>query len=145
MGQHLRLLGSADVFPSLWGLPTMTSTGTAIQPVLCSNDVPRLRAFYSDLFGAEQTFRMPDEGDAFFIGLRVGSSDLGIVADEQGAAAQPGRIIVTVFVDNVDDLLPKVEAAGGTLIGPANDMPWGHRVAHVADPDGNPVNITQVL
>jgi uncharacterized glyoxalase superfamily protein PhnB len=29
--------------------------------------------------------------------------------------------------------------------GKAEDMPWGHRVAHVADPDGNPINLTQQL
>ena len=27
----------------------------------------------------------------------------------------------------------------------ANDMPWGQRVAHIKDPDGNVVNLTQQL
>lgn len=127
-------------------ITSMTSNSAiAIQPVLCTSDQPRLQAFYTDLFGAAETVRVPEQGEPFFVGLRMGSSDLGLVADERGAAAQPGRIVLTVFVGNVDELLPKVEAAGGTVLGDANDMPWGHRVAHVTDPDGNVVNLTQVL
>jgi uncharacterized glyoxalase superfamily protein PhnB len=29
--------------------------------------------------------------------------------------------------------------------GPPNDMAWGQRVAHVQDPDGTTVNLTQDL
>ncbi|WP_436693071.1 VOC family protein [Geodermatophilus sp. CPCC 205506] len=36
----------------------------------------------------------------------------------------------------------RVPELGGTASGPANDMPWGQRVAHVRDPDGNAVNLT---
>ena len=28
------------------------------------------------------------------------------------------------------------------MLGPPNDMPWGQRVAHIQDPDGNTVNLT---
>jgi catechol 2,3-dioxygenase-like lactoylglutathione lyase family enzyme len=45
----------------------------------------------------------------------------------------------------VEALLPRVGALGGTATSGANDMPWGQRVAHVADPDGNLVNLTQQL
>jgi len=26
-----------------------------------------------------------------------------------------------------------------------NDMPWGQRVAHIQDPDGNTVNLTEPI
>jgi predicted enzyme related to lactoylglutathione lyase len=52
---------------------------------------------------------------------------------------------VAVFVENVDDLLPRVKPAGGKVHGRAKDMPWGHRVAHITDPDGNSINLTQQL
>jgi predicted enzyme related to lactoylglutathione lyase len=124
----------------------MTSnSASAIQSVICTGDRARLQAFYSELLGAEETGRVPEEGEPFFVVLRIGSSDLVIVADEQGAAVEPGRISLNVFVENVDDLLPTVEPAGGKVLGPPNDMPWGHRVAHVTDPEGNTVNLTQVL
>ncbi len=57
----------------------------------------------------------------------------------------PGRVAVADFVENVDDLLPRVKPAGGKVHRTAKDMPWGHRVAHITDPDGNPINLTQQL
>ena len=38
-----------------------------------------------------------------------------------------------------------VEGLGGESTSGANDMPWGQRVAHIKDPDGNVVNLTQTL
>lgn len=35
--------------------------------------------------------------------------------------------------------------AGRSVRGGPNDMPWGQRVAHIQDPDGNPVNLTQPI
>ena len=29
------------------------------------------------------------------------------------------------------------------MLGPPNDMPWGQRVAHIQDPDGNTVDLTE--
>jgi hypothetical protein len=40
-----------------------------------------------------------------------------------------------------DVLLPRVADLGGRVTGGPTDMPWGHRVAHVRDPDGNALNL----
>lgn len=48
-------------------------------------------------------------------------------------------------VDDVNGLLDRVEPAGGRVLGPSTDVPWGQRVAHVHDVDGNMVNLTQSL
>jgi hypothetical protein len=37
------------------------------------------------------------------------------------------------------------KAHGGRVLGPPNNMPWGQRVAHIQDPDGNAVNLTQPI
>ena len=58
---------------------------------------------------------------------------------------EPGRMLLSIEVPDVDALLPKVEGLGGTATSEANDMPWGQRVAHIKDPDGNVVNLTQQL
>lgn len=124
------------------------SAGTsefAIQPVLATNDIERLSAFYAELFGAEEVMRVPGKKTPFFVTLRFGDAGLGLVDYKQGAKAAPGRVTVTVFAKNVDELLPRVEPAGGTVRGPAKNMSWGHRVAHITDPDGNPINLTQQL
>ena len=115
-----------------------------IQPIIISADVERLVAFYAGLLGAEPTSRVPEEGPVFFVGLRVDDAELGIVAER--APADPGaapRMVLSVDVPDVDGLLDRVTELGGTVLGPPNDMPWGQRVAHVRDPDGNPVNLTR--
>jgi predicted enzyme related to lactoylglutathione lyase len=128
-------------FPGLPGLPGMTS----IQPIAGTPDLPRLRAFYETVLGAEQTFRVPDDGPEFYVELRIGDSTLGIVQEEGTVTGAPVRIILSADVADVDALLPVVENAGGTAPGPATDMPWGQRVAHVLDPDGNMLNLTRRL
>ncbi|MGH3862657.1 VOC family protein [Actinokineospora sp.] len=113
--------------------------------MITTPDLPRLRAFYERLFGAVEVRRFPDDGPVFFIGMKLGDSELGLVAKDTADLSAPQRMLLSVAVDDVDLLLDQVEAAGGSVLGPSNDMPWGQRVAHVHDPDGNKVNLTQDL
>jgi predicted enzyme related to lactoylglutathione lyase len=114
-----------------------------IQPVIMTKDLTRLLAFYTELLGATEMSRVPDDGPTFYVGLRVGNSELGLVADADGGARPAGRILLSVAVEDVDGLLERVKALGGSAHGQPNNMPWGQRVAHIADPDGNTVNLTQ--
>jgi len=117
----------------------------AIRPIIVTSDIERLHTFYSSLLGAEQIFRYPDEGPAFYIGLQVGDSELGLSSDSSVVPGDPGRMLLSIEVPEVDAVLPTVGELGGSAPGPANDMPWGQRVAHIKDPDGNVVNLTQQL
>lgn len=117
--------------------------GTTIQPIIITADLDRLLDFYRALFDAVEVFRIPDDGPTFYVGLRIDDAELGLVAD---SAVEPGaaqRILLSFDVKDVDGLLDRVEPAGGRVLGPPNDMPWGQRVAHVQDPDGNSLNLTQ--
>jgi predicted enzyme related to lactoylglutathione lyase len=117
---------------------------SSVQPILVTRDLERLTTFYRALLGAVETERVPAEGPTFYVGLRIGDSDVGLVAD--GSAPEgPQRMLLSIEVPDVDALLPRVDELGGHVQGPANDMPWGQRVAHVQDPDGNTVNLTQRL
>jgi predicted enzyme related to lactoylglutathione lyase len=51
-------------------------------------------------------------------------------------------LLLSIEVPDVDAALARVGCLGGEAPAPANDMPWGQRVAHVKDPDGNAVNLT---
>ena len=117
---------------------------SSVLPMIVSRALPRLAAFYRDLFGAVETERIPPEGPTFYLGLRIGDSDLGLVSRDD-APEGPQRMLLSVAVPDVDALLPRVSELGGHVRGPSNDMPWGQRVAHVQDPDGNTVNLTQQL
>ncbi len=118
---------------------------SSVTPIIVTRDLERLARFYTGLTGAQESTRVPENGPVFYLGLRVGDSDLGIVADAARAPETPGRVLLSFEVADVDAAVAQVAALGGTVSGPANDMPWGQRVAHVQDPDGNAVNLTQQL
>jgi predicted enzyme related to lactoylglutathione lyase len=117
---------------------------TSVQAIIVTPDLGRLQAFYERLLGAVEVRRYPDHEPTFFVSLKLGDSELGLVAEATDLSA-PQRFALSVDVDDVDGLLDRVAAAGGRVLGPPNDMPWGQRVAHVHDPDGNMVNLTQPI
>lgn len=101
--------------------------------------------FYTGVAGATEGTRTPEEGPTFYLGLRIGDAELGIVADGSIEGSPVGHVLLSLEVPDVDAALAQVESLGGEAPAPANDMPWGQRVAHVTDPDGNAVNLTQQL
>ncbi|WP_432103877.1 VOC family protein [Streptomyces sp. bgisy091] len=118
---------------------------STIQPVIITADQTPLVAFYTNLFGAEEIFRVPAEGPPFYLGLRIGDTDLGLVTKKIPEAVGAPRMLLSIAVDDVDETLGRVTTLGGSVSDGPNDMPWGQRVAHIKDPDGNPVNLTQPI
>ncbi|NEC68769.1 VOC family protein [Streptomyces sp. SID9727] len=116
---------------------------STIQPVILTSRQDVLAGFYTQLFSAEEIFRVPADGPVFYLGLRIGDTDLGLVAKKEAEDGAAPRMLLSIGVDDVDATLGRVEALGGSVNGAPNDMPWGQRVAHILDPDGNPVNLTQ--
>jgi predicted enzyme related to lactoylglutathione lyase len=114
-------------------------------PIFVTPDVERLRAFYASLLGAEVTERFPEDGPVFYLGLRAGDFAFGLTADATVPAGEPGRVLLSIDVPDVGALLPRVTELGGRVTGGPTDMPWGQRVLHVQDPDGNAVNLNQSL
>jgi predicted enzyme related to lactoylglutathione lyase len=117
----------------------------SLQPIIVTPELDRLLGFYTGLLDAKETSRVPEEGPMFFVGLQVGDSELGLVSDGAADTSAPQRILLSVDVENVDELLERVTRYGGRVLGLPNDMPWGQRVAHIQDPDGNAVNLTQPI
>jgi lactoylglutathione lyase len=115
-------------------------------PVIYSSDVETTARFYAEWLGFEEQFRLPPEGDAGYITLsRPGGAELAIVAaewpaDQLGVVMGEGpRFELFAYVQDVDELVGRLAAADVTVLAQPQDMPWGERVAYVADPDGNPV------
>ena len=113
---------------------------SSVTPMIVTHDLERLARFYTGVAGALETSRPPDDGPTFHLGLRIGDSELGIVSDGSVEGAPAGRVLLSIEVPDVDAALARVESLGGQAPAPANDMPWGQRVAHVQDPDGNAVD-----
>jgi predicted enzyme related to lactoylglutathione lyase len=123
---------------------------TTVQPVIVTPSMPLLLAFYKALLGAVEISRQPEDGPAFYVGLQIGNAELGVVADGDAHIDVPQRILLNVNVADLGvgdlaGLLQHVEALGGRVLSSPNDMPWGQRVAHIQDPDGNTVNLTEPI
>jgi lactoylglutathione lyase len=114
--------------------------------VVYAADVSASAGFWERL-GFERFFQLPEEGVPGYVGLRRGDTELAVVAqdwprDQYGLRLGDGpRFEMFVYVDDVDALVPKLRADGVTVLNDPADMPWGERVAAVADPDGNPVSL----
>jgi lactoylglutathione lyase len=120
-------------------------------PLVFARRVATTAAFYERLGFARQV-QNPPTGEPTYVGLRRGSAELGIVSvswpeDQYGAA--PGDtnagFEMFVFVDDVDGTVQQLHSAGTPVLREPVDMPWGERVAHVADPDGNPVALAATV
>ena len=117
-------------------------------PVIYSRAVEQLASFYQRL-GFEPHFRLPPEGEAGYVGLRRGETDLAIVNaqwPEQQLGVQVGsqpRFELFVYVEDVDELVARLGAEGVSILREPQDMPWGERVAYVADPEQNPVALAR--
>ena len=113
-------------------------------PVIYAADVEALAGFYARL-GFEEHFRLPPEGEAGYVGLRREDAELAIVtvrSPEEIIGVRPGtepRFELYVYVDDLDREVQRLRAAGAPVLREPADMPWGERLAYVADPEGNPV------
>jgi lactoylglutathione lyase len=117
--------------------------------MLSCADLPRSLAFYGALLGGVESYRFPEEGEPAFVALSIGDSEIGLggiaAAPLHGRAQRPAsghRIELCVYVEDVDGTYERARGVAELVTAPA-DMPWGERVAWLADPDGNLVMLTQ--
>jgi lactoylglutathione lyase len=112
--------------------------------VIYAQDVAHSARFYEAL-GFEEQFRMPQDSEPGYVGLRRGDAELAIVTVESprqliGLEVGAGpRFELFVYVHDLDREVQELRATGATVLREPEQMPWGERVAYVADPDGNPV------
>ncbi|MHA7133356.1 VOC family protein [Oerskovia turbata] len=110
-------------------------------PILVTTDLDRSLGFYRDLLRGVVTYQFPDDGPPVYVSVDVGESTLGIGLDRDDADV--GRAHLWVTVDDCDQAVAHLAAAGVVVVSPPADQPWGERVARVLDPDGNQVSLGQ--
>lgn len=129
----------------------MESRATSLFPMLSVAELDRSLEFYRDALGGEQTYRFPPDGEAAFVVLRIGSSDIGLGAmvttpPIHGRPLRPAsghRVELCVYVRDVDEAAEALRAIGAPLALEPVDQPWGERIAYVEDPDGNLVMLAR--
>jgi catechol 2,3-dioxygenase-like lactoylglutathione lyase family enzyme len=116
-----------------------------------SADVVRLVDFYRGV-GFEETFRTPREGAPIHVELNLDGFTLGIAAVSSAAAdhgldldlSKPGRgMEIALWTDDTDEAFARLVAAGARVLSEPHDWLGNLRVAWVADPDNNPVELVQ--
>ncbi len=113
-------------------------------PVVYATDVNATARFWERL-GFTRYFQLPADGEPGYVGLRRDAAELAVTArewarDQYGLTLGDGpRFEMFVYIENVDTLIDALRAEGVPVLGEPADMPWGERIATVADPDGNPV------
>jgi uncharacterized protein len=109
-----------------------TAVGRFVWHDHMSGDPAAASGFYKDLLGWEIEVWKPGEMD--YPMIKVGEAQHGGFGPAQGGA--PAHWLGHVAVENVNDAAGRVEAAGGTIVAPAMDIPEVGRMVVVADPQG---------
>ncbi len=115
-------------------------------PVVFAHRVSDTTAFYERL-GFSRHIQLRPDGEPGYVGLSRGGAEIAVVenawpADQyRGAVGEGMRFEMFVYVDDVDAAVRLMRDDGAKVLREPATMPWGERVAYVADPDGNPVGL----
>src|SRR5215218_1612131 len=124
---------------------------TTPQVNIYSEDVARSVELYRGL-GFEETFRTPSEGEPIHVELELDGFKLGIASVESAIAdhgldrdlTKPGRgMEIALWTDDADAAFARLVAGGARPLSEPHDWLESLRVAWVADPDGNPIELVE--
>ncbi len=110
----------------------MDPRATSVFPMLSVADLGRSLGFYRDVLGGEQTYRFPPDGEAAFVVLRLGSSDLGLGAMDatppiHGRPLRPAtghRVELCVYVRDLDETVASLRSSGAPVVLEPVAQPW---------------------
>jgi predicted enzyme related to lactoylglutathione lyase len=114
---------------------------TAINPVL---------TFYQGVFGGTVSYRFPEDGEPVYLTVRIGTGQIALglgtgpaMYGETPLPATGHAVDICLYVADLDSVLAAVPGAGGSVAVPAQDTPWGERVAYLRDPQGTMLLVIQ--
>lgn len=112
-------------------------------PIINCSDLPRMRTFYESVFGGTIAYQFPEEGDAVYLTLSVGTGTIALglgtgeaMYGEPPLPATGHAVDLCLYVPNLDAVVRDTPVAGGHVVVEPAEMPWGERVAYVRDPEG---------
>jgi uncharacterized protein len=114
-----------------------------------ADDLARAKEFYGSIFGWE----LEDMQEMDYTIVRT------VPVDDQQLPTEPGAInggmmkrtsdtpapVITVNVDAIDDALKKVEAGGGNIVRPRQEIPGMGAFAYFKDTEGNTLGLWENL
>ena len=124
-----------------------------VQTMLIVRDAERAVAFYKDVFGAREVWRVMHWHRCGHAVLRIGRSEI-VVLDEfpevdivgpESATIGPAAPRLLIEMDDVDAVIERASAAGAEVLKPAADQWWGVRSGVIRDPFGYRWSIHSVV
>lgn len=122
----------------------------AIDIGIITNNLDKMLAFYRDCLGLEIEATIPMPGGGVMNRFKAGDSIVKIIElDPQPAAIAPaggirgatGYRYWTLHVNELSELIDKLQAEGVEVVVPVKTIRDGITIAIVADPDGNWVEL----
>jgi PhnB protein len=108
----------------------------AVRPKLVVNGGSGALSWYADALDADLGERYEMEGRVVFADLVVLGTTVTLKdADQADSVSSPGPILDCV-VDDPDGIAARMVAAGGEVVFPVADQPYGARGGRVRDPFG---------
>ena len=101
-------------------------------------DLAAARAWYAAAFEVQPYF-----DETFYVGFRVGDSELGLDPDLDAGEPGPGGQVAYWGVADLDAAVARILALGSEIIEPIRAVGGGIRLAVLADPCGNAVGLIQ--
>jgi lactoylglutathione lyase len=119
-------------------------------PIVYTSDVERAAQFW-ELLGFQRHVQLPPDGEPGYVGLRrdapgaeLAVSNAQWATDRYGLSMGDGpRFEMYIYVADLDGMLSQLTDADVPILRRPEDMPWGERIATVADTEGNPVALCQ--
>jgi uncharacterized protein len=114
--------------------------GRVVHFEITADDVERAQKFY-ELFGWKiHDTNMPD---MVYLLAETGKDDMGIDGAIMPRSYSSQPVINTISVDDLDDMIEKVKAAGGKIDGEKNTIPGVGDFIYAVDTEGNRFGMLQ--
>ena len=110
--------------------------------IIWTEDLDRLLPFYRDTLGL-----MPHSVQPEFVSFKWGAMRLGIGvhSEVKGPAKEPHRVMVNLGVDDIQEAFATLRGKGVRLVRSPEREHWGGWVSTFADPDGNLIQLMQLV
>lgn len=116
---------------------------TSIAPLLSVRNAAQAVDYYKAAFGARELMRVDAEDGAVVARLAVEDAEFW-VADESPEhfnfspeTLHGSSVRLILIVEDPDAVSQRALAAGGSVVWPVEDQPYGWRVGRIADPFGH--------
>jgi hypothetical protein len=109
---------------------------------IMGQDAPKLRSFYTDVFGWNVAEPLPDLDIQYSLVDPVPGFQRGIMGGiGKAPEGYDGHVTFYVVVDNVEDAFGKIESYGGTRMMGPDKVPNGPVIGLFRDPEGHTIGL----